>query len=91
MSTQLVGTAEYTSRSHGFVFVGQVTTSAGGAATLAHGMTQVDGGEKTPDVALAMPEDGLAVAGGLVVTSDGTNIIIAGGGNAVKYTVLAFG
>lgn len=91
MSTQLVGTAEYTSRSHGFVFVGQVTTDGSGDATVAHGMTQVDQAGKTPFVALAMPEDGNAVAGGLVVTADGTNIIIAGGGNAVKYTVLAFG
>lgn len=90
-TTQVNATTEFTDRSHGFVFTGQVTTDSGGAATLAHGMTNVDGTAKTPTNAIAIPEDGGAFATNLLVTVTGTNVVIAAGGNAVKYTVLAFG
>ncbi len=90
-TAQLNGSFVYTDRSKGFVFVGQVTTDSGGDATLAHGMTNVDQSGKTPVAAVAIPEDGGAFATNLTVTVDGVNVIIAGGGNAVKYTVMAWG
>lgn len=90
-SLQLVGTKEFASRSNGLIAVKQVTTDAGGAATVAHGMTNEDGSGKTPVVAFAFPEDGLAIGATFALTVTSTNLVIAGGGNAVKWTVVAFG
>lgn len=84
-TSQLTGLKEFASRSMAEIFVGQGTTSTGGALNLAHGMSHV------PFGAIAIPEGGEAFETNLAVTADGTNIIIAGGGNAVKYTVIAFG
>lgn len=84
-TAQLTGMKEFSSRSMAEIFVGQGTTDASGDLELAHGMSH------TPFAAVAIPEGGEAFETNLAVTADGTNIIIAGGGNAVKYTVIAFG
>lgn len=84
-TAQLTGMKEFSSRSMGEIYVGQGTTDSGGDLSLAHGMSH------TPFAAVAIPEDGSAFATNLAVTADGTNVIIAGGGDTVKYTVIAFG
>lgn len=81
--TQKTGMKEFSSRSMGEIYVGQGTTSAGGALELTHGMSH------TPFAAIGIPEGG--TESGFTVTVSSTKIIIAGGGNAVKYTVIAFG
>ncbi len=84
-TAQLTNMKEFASRSMAEIYVGQGTTNAGGALNLAHGMSH------TPFAAVAIPEDGSVFATDLAVTADGTNVIIAGGGSTVKYTVIAFG
>jgi hypothetical protein len=78
------GVKEMASRTLGFVVVAQVTTDGSGDAVIAHGLG------RAPFAAFAIPEDGGAFATNLAVTGNTTNIVIAGGGNAVKYTVNAY-
>lgn len=90
MANAVVGTKEFASRSNGIVAVKEITTDGAGAGSVAHGMTNEDGSAKTPVVAYAIPMSGDDF-GTLAVTVTSTNIVLANGGNAKKWVVVAFG
>jgi len=81
------GVKEVASLSNGLAFVGNITTNSGGAGTVAHGMTNLDGSKKTPLLAFCIPMSGAATTATLTATD--TNIVMASGGDTLTYAVFA--
>lgn len=91
MAISVGGTKEISSKTRGLVWVSAlVTCDSSGDATSAHGMVDVNGTARTPELAFAVPMDG-ADHSTVTVTVTSTNVVIAGGGNAGKYLVVAIG